>query len=332
MLAQSKKELNPTGLFLSFYAMSAIMLLGVVVAMIIDPQHSWMDEDNGVQRLATSTFMMGANSIGVSAALLSLSVLSRFMLFLKFRYLALFGAFSALCYAARSRTGFIVFLLGTVVLTIFSLRISRRRLPTIITGVLLGTLVVGLLLVSPDFTDSLTHTFTRGQNETNIKSLDGRVSIWTAAWKAIERSPIFGSGYATYPMRIQAGGHFHNMFIELAVTTGILGLIPILILFTLIGTRLLKLLSRHFNGVMSHQLASLDALLIGTVLIVSEMTTAGAAYYSWQMIGIVVLAVGLYTMPIVEVTDDTEEIVLQRPIISKTDVAVFEPHRKPMIL
>lgn len=338
-LTESRKEETPIGLFASFYAMSALMLLGVVVAMVIDPQHAWMHEGSGVQRLnMTSTFMMGANSIGVTAALLSLSCLSRFMLFLKIRYLALFGTFLMLCYVARSRTGFIVFALGAFVLMASLCRISSRRLITITSGILLGVLVVGLLLVSPEFTDTVTYTFTRGHNETNIKSLDGRVSIWTTALKAFEQSPILGSGYATYPMRIEVGGHFHNMFIELAVTTGILGLIPILILFTLIATRLVKLFLQHPNGAMPHQLASLDALLMGTVLIVSEMTTAGAAYYSWQMIGIVVLAVGLYTMPNAYVINDTdgdchpETMAMQRRLISKTDVSVFESRRKPIVL
>ena len=339
VFAQSRREQNPIKLFVSFYAMSALMLLGVVVAMVIDPQHAWMHEENKVERLATtSTFMMGANSIGVIAALLSLAALSRFMLFLKIRYLALLGAFVTLCYAARSRTGFIVFILGAFVLVTFCVRMASRRLIASISGTLLGILVVGLLLVSPEFTDTVTYTFTRGHNETNIKSLDGRVSIWTTALKAFERSPILGSGYATYPMRLQTGGHFHNMFIELAVTTGLLGLIPIMILFAIIATRLVKLFLRNSNGAMSLQLAKLDALLIGTVLIVSEMTTAGAAYYSWQMIGIIVLAVGLYTMPNAHVSNDTdgcrlsEAMDIQPRLISKIEVAAFESHRKSIIV
>lgn len=339
VFAQFDKEQSPARLFLSFYTMSAIMFLGVGGAMLIDPQHAWMQEDNGVQRLATtSTFMMGANSIGVSAALLSLSALSRFMILTQIRYLALFAAFLTLCYEARSRTGFIVLLLGTLVLGMFLLRMSGRRVFTSICGILLGTTVVGLFAVSPEFADSVAHTFTRGHTETNITSLDGRVSIWTAALKAFEQSPILGSGYATYPMRIAAGGHFHNMFVELAVTTGILGLIPMLILLGLIVTRLVKLLSRRLDGAIPYQLVSLDALLLGTVLIVSEMTTAGAAYYSWQMIGIVVLAVGLYTMPDAqesmrtESDDFLETIAMERPLISETELAGLESTRKPIIL
>jgi O-antigen ligase len=339
VFAHWKNEQSPARLFVWFYAMTAIMFLGVVVAIIIDPQHAWMQEDNGVQRLATtSTFMMGANSIGVSAALLSLSALSRFMLFIQIRYLALFGAFLTLCYAARSRTGFIVFILGAFVLMIFLLRTSNRRWFTCISGMLLGTIVVGLIVVSQEFADGVMQTFTRGHNETNIKSLDGRVSIWTAAMKAFELSPILGSGYATYPMRMEASGHFHNMFIELAVTTGMLGLIPILILLGALVTRLGKLFSRHLNGAVPQQLVSLDALLLGTVLIVSEMTTAGAAYYSWQMIGIVILAIGVRTLQDGQTTTSpdgdcvVETTPMYRPLTAESELASFESSRKPIIL
>jgi hypothetical protein len=338
VLAESRNQEPPFRFFVSFYAISALMLLGVVTAMVIDPQHAWMNEANGVQRLATtSTFMMGANTIGVVAALLSLSALSRFMCLLKIRYLVLFGAFLSLCYMARSRTGFIVFALGLLVLTAFLCRMPSRRFITIASGILLGVLIIGLCLVSSEFTDTVTHTFTRGHNETNISSLDGRVSIWTAALSAFEQSPILGSGYATYPMRIEAGSHFHNMFIELAVTTGILGLIPILILFGLLTARLVKLFSCHISEDISDHVPSLDALLIGTVLIVSEMTTAGAAYYSWQMIGIVMLAVALYEMPTTFAAPHTESGLLQAATLQslpmyKAKVVVFESDRNSIIL
>lgn len=297
VLAEIRENRNPGRLFVSFYAMSSLMLLGVLIAVLIDPQHAWMREGTKVERLeVTSTVLMGANTIGVIAALLTLVMLSRFMVVLKFRYLIGSFIFLVLCYEARSRTGFIVFLLGALVLIGFLLRMPSRRLITGVGGILLSILAVGLLLVSPEFTDAVTSTFTRGHSEENIKSLDGRMTIWTSALEGFQQSPFLGSGYATYPMQIKGGGHFHNMFVELAVTTGLLGLIPILILFSLLAARLLKLFLLRLNGEIFSCLESLDALLLGTVIIVSEMTTAGAAYYSWQMIGVVALTVGLHSM------------------------------------
>ena len=297
VFAQIREHQKPAKLFVSFYAMSALMLLGAAVAVAIDPDHAWMQEGSNVERLdVTSTFLMGANTIGVVAALLGLAALSRFMVLLKFRYLIACGLFLVPCYAARSRTGFVVFFLGVCCLTSVLLRMPNRRFVAGVVGVLAGTLVFSLFLVSPEFADVVVSTFTRGHSEENIKSLDGRMTIWTEALKAFEASPLLGSGYASYSIRDKAGSHFHNMFIELAVTTGLLGLTPILIMFGLLSARLVKLWMTTPDDAASYSIESLDALLIGTVVIVSEMTTAGAAYYSWQMIGLVVLALGLYTI------------------------------------
>lgn len=307
VLAQVKADQRPDRLFLSFYGMSVLMLLGVVVAVLVDPQHAWMQEGSKVERLdVTSTFLMGANTIGVIAALLSLMTISRFLVFVKVRYLIVSGAFLTLCYAARSRTGFIVFILGICVLAAVLVRIPSRRVIASVVGLLTAILVFSLFLVSPEFTDALTSTFTRGHSEANIKSLDGRMSIWTDALKAFEQSPLLGSGYAAYPMQITAGSHFHNMFVELAVTTGLAGVVPMLIFFTLVGSGMVRLFVSVPVTPNSLPIESLDALLIGTVMIVSEITTAGAAYYSWQMIGIVVLAIGLASPLDVPNSDDRD--------------------------
>ena len=309
VLSHLKREQSPTKLFVAYYVMSAIMLLGVLVAVAIDPQHAWIHEQHKVDRLETSsTFMMAANTIGVIAALIALATLSRFIFLTKVRFLALSLIALATCYGARSRTGFVVFVLGLLVLTGFLLQMPRRRVIASIVGGLAGVLIVGLLLVSQEFTDSVAHTFTRGHSEANIRSLDGRVPLWTEGLKAFGQYPILGAGYGTYPVRLIGRGHFHNMFLELAVTTGVLGLLPILILFGIIGRRLGRLLLRNYgyDGAISHSIELLDALLIATVVIISQMTTAAAAYYSWQMIGIVVLAVGLFAIPDTHVINDSD--------------------------
>jgi O-antigen ligase len=296
-LNHAEGDNSPRKLFNGFYTMSLIMLMGVILTIVRDPGHAWMIEGRGVHRLdVTSTFLMGANSIGVTAALLTLAMAIRFIFFMKSRYLILLGPFLMLCYAARSRTGFIVLTLGMAVSMFHFVRLPNRRWITAISIVLCLVLVMGLVVLSQDIADSIVHTFTRGQSEENLKSLDGRVSIWTSAVQAFEESPILGSGYGTYPTWIGKIGHFHNVFIELAVTTGILGLTPMVFLMILTAWRLVNIWFGALKGDMSDQLLSLDAVLIGAVLMVSNMTTAGTAYYSWHMIGTVVLMIALHKM------------------------------------
>ena len=89
---------------------------------------------------------------------------------------------------------------------------------------------------------------------------------------------------------------------------------------------------------MPDHIPALDALLIGTVLIVSEMTTAGAAYYSWQMIGIVALAIGLYSMRTAQETrsidsdDVSEATVMRQTLIPITESTDFKSDRNSIIL
>lgn len=339
VLSDLKKEQRPMNLFVVYLAMSAIMLLGVIAAVVIDPQHSWIHEQHKVDRIETSsTFMVPANSIGVIAALIALTSLSRFILLAEFRYLVLFIAGLTLCYGARSRTGFIVFMLGLLVLICFLLRMPSRRAIASIVGCLAAVLLVGLVLVSPEFNDIAAQTFTRGHSEANIRSLDGRVSLWTEGLKAWEQSPILGAGYGTYPVRLVGRGHFHNMFLELGVTTGILGLVPIFILLGVIGIRLSRLLYSHnYDGATSHSIILLDALQIATIVIVSQMTTAAGAYYSWQMIGIVVLAVGLFAIPDRNATNDCESdcvpsVIQAHSTSTLRNNRLSEVQRQPIIL
>lgn len=317
-LSQTERDGSPRRLFDSFYTMSLVMLMGVIITILQNPEHVWMVEGKGVQRLdVNSTFLMGANSIGVTAALLSLAMVTRFIFFLKIPYLIPLSLFLGLCYAARSRTGFVVFVFGLSVSIIYFMRIPGRRWITAGSMILAVILVAGLIGVSQDFTDSITQTFTRGQDEKNLKSLDGRVSIWASALRAFEQAPILGSGYGTYPPWVAAIGHFHNVFIEVAVTTGTFGLLPILILTLSIIIRLLRLWFRASNETILNQVTMLDALLMGIVLILSDMTTAGAAYYSWQMIGMIVLSVGLHTMHSAHESEEAEEKLCTNRIFSQ---------------
>jgi len=308
ILAQAKRDGSPRRLFDSFYIMSLVMLMGVIVTVVRNPEHVWMMEGKGVQRLdINSGFLMGANSIGVTAALLSLAMIARLIISPKAQYIVLLSISLGLCYAARSRTGFVILAFGLVLIIAYSIRLAGRRWAVIGTTFLGLLLSIGLIIVSPEFMDSITHTFTRGQDQKNLASLDGRVSIWGTALKAFHGAPFVGSGYGTYPAWVSAIGHFHNVYIEIMVTMGIVGLIPILILTSVLATRIVGVWLRAPDGTTMHQLASLDALLFGITLILSDMTTAGAAYYSWQLIGMVVLSVGIQSIRAYTFNDTTED-------------------------
>lgn len=45
VFAMAREHQSPHKLFTSFYAMSALMLVGVIVAVISDSQHAWMREE-----------------------------------------------------------------------------------------------------------------------------------------------------------------------------------------------------------------------------------------------------------------------------------------------
>jgi hypothetical protein len=127
------------------------------------------------------------------------------------------------------------------------------------------------------------------------------------------------------------------MFVELAVTTGILGLAPMVIMFGFLSARFVKLLLRapHDADATSYSFETIDALLIGTVVMVSELTTAGAAYYSWQMIGLVVLALGVYSIaPQQSSAHKAEDVspeatVMQPSVIAHHDTPILFPEREP---
>jgi O-antigen ligase len=223
----------------------------------------------------------------------------------------MFGLLLWLAYASRSRTGFVVLVAGLLVCALYLLRIPGRSIMTGLFLFGLTTLVAGVIALSPDFTSALIQSFTRGQDEANIMGLDGRVSIWSLAIKAFHQSPIVGSGYGTYPIWIGSSGHFHNMFIELMVTTGLAGLIPACIILVGLMWSFLRLFWAAPPKSIAHQILVLDALLMGTAAVLSNQTTAGAAYYSWELIALVLL---LTALPVIQKSTKRDRRATKDPV------------------
>jgi exopolysaccharide production protein ExoQ len=85
-------------------------------------------------------------------------------------------------------------------------------------------------------------------------SLTGRVPLWTAALDDFMQRPIAGYGYRTYWHSAHSGSmttlmaagwssapsHGHNVFIDIGLDLGIIGLVMMVVLLSLIMIRLLR--------------------------------------------------------------------------------------------
>ena len=81
------------------------------------------------------------------------------------------------------------------------------------------------------------------------------------------------------------------MFIELLVTTGIVGTVSyVAFLVTLIATTR-RSIGRTNPQVVAERIIAADLVTIPAVIIVANSATAGAAYYSWDLLGLVSVAV-----------------------------------------
>ena len=276
-----------------FYFISAIMLCAVIAGLILHSQHAWNVESDHMLRLTGGeTYMMGPNTVGVIASLLCLATFARVVLFLKPRYLIGTLIFLIIAYLASSRAAFVALATGFGVLIIPFLQIRNRMFFVMIYYGLFLFLIASLLFIAPEFHKQFVEVLTRGKSWENVLSFSGRIPLWELSWKYFLKAPILGYGYGCYPPGFSGHGHFHNYFIEVSLTTGLLGILPVIYLvFSSIAKLTKKLLS--FNRFSNEEkLIYIDVLTIGLVILISNLATAGAAYYSWDMIGLVVLVIG----------------------------------------
>lgn len=132
------------------------------------------------------------------------------------------GALAALGLAAtRTRSSWIGAMLGCATL---ALR-PRARL-----GAAIAIAAFALLVLTiPDFRE-------RAGEIGNAReyTAQGRLSLWHTGWNLFRERPLLGWGVADQSARIEAhrlpdatfhGGHFHNNVVQIAVTTGVVGLL-----------------------------------------------------------------------------------------------------------
>jgi O-antigen ligase len=151
------------------------------------------------------------------------------------------------------------------------------------------------LIVIPEMWHLLSHSFLRGGNIEGVKNLTGRSFVWSMGMEAFKSSPIVGSGYSLYPKTLQATGHMHNVFMEIAVGMGLFGLFAILFIIGWLLINMLKTYSLKIPNDPVKILEIIKPLIIGYAVIVYSQTSAGVAYYSWPMIGLFVALIYFYS-------------------------------------
>jgi len=141
---------------------------------------------------------------------------------------------------ARSRVSVAALLLGGVVYLLFASRDYLKRWVTVSAGVgALSTFFVLSLCLNQGWANDIVGYAKRGQARPGLTTFTGRTLIWQHAFGKSLESPIIGHGYGV--SRLTMGqvpnvdwnvAHCHNELLEIFFNTGVLGLIPVLAMFT----------------------------------------------------------------------------------------------------
>ncbi len=137
--------------------------------------------------------------------------------------------------AAVSRGSFMAFVLGGLMFALFrgGRLLDRSILATVGTATVLSVFLLGLSF-GQGWAGGILDYLVRGQDRTQLTSMTGRTAIWSHAIHEGLQSPLYGHGYGVSRFvmgSFQSGSpftpaHAHNSFLEVFISSGILGLIP----------------------------------------------------------------------------------------------------------
>lgn len=126
------------------------------------------------------------------------------------------------------------------VIAAFGLYLMRLRPALGFTAAIAGG-VGGLLLFNLDIPwEQFGKSFARTGRVSEMTTLTGRTDIWQATWEAFLKQPLLGYGFATTKVLLPEVYHnywgytvtqAHNFFLQTAVTTGLVGVAFVLVIF-----------------------------------------------------------------------------------------------------
>jgi len=216
------------------WSLSVFTVLGLI-AGLVSSDTAWLPPsvEENVYRL--QGLALSPNSFGQLAALygvIAMACLSRHIMSVK-----LFMAHIILGLTALALTGDRTVLIALIATTLLT---GARHFNWVRYGLfgLLALFAAGLFLTAMGSAPSLHETmqmFSRTGSVDEILTLTGRTEIWSAALDHVWERPLFGWGFngtealmtASMPRNFSGTAvNAHNMYLQLALTLGLVGLLP----------------------------------------------------------------------------------------------------------
>ena len=290
MIQDAKNWNNPANAVRSFYTISVAILVGVLVGLVINPGGAWAMEGDIARLTGTTGYSINPNDIGAIAAVLAVGCYVRAVERASLKFAGATALFVAVCFLSYSRGSYLALAVALLAATLMLGRLAHRRTMVVLTSFCAALVVAATILFGQEIRNYLFFLMTRGHATENLESFGGRLQLWEFGLQIFKERPFLGTGYGTYPAGLE-GGHFHNVFIELLVTTGALGTLSYLVFLVTSMATAKKAIGRASSRAVADRIVAADLVTIPAVIIVANGATAGAAYYSWDLLGLVSVAV-----------------------------------------
>lgn len=290
MIPNAIKTRDPLQAIRAFYAVSVAILLGVFIGLVINPSGAWAVEGEISRLTGTTGYSINPNDIGTIAAVLAAGCYMRAMELRSLKQGIATALFVVVCYVSYSRASYIALAIGFVVATAMLGRVASRRIAVLLVTFCAALAIVAVVLVSQETRDFLMFLVTRGHDATNLESFGGRLQLWELGLQVFGQHPFFGTGYGTYPPGLE-GGHFHNVFIELLVTTGLVGTLTYVTFLVMLIATIKRAIRRTNRQLVVERIAAADLVTIPVIVLTANGATTGAAHYSWDLLGLISVAV-----------------------------------------
>jgi len=206
------------------------------------------------------------NSMGFLAAIVSFAMMCAFTrparISKKTIYLSLLILSLGMLILAQARTS-----LAGFVLAAGAFLVLERRYKTLIAG----GFVCGILFFFTQLTENVGAYITRGQPESHIEALSGRIYGWQAALSNFWEAPLLGHGFVAFSRtEIGSGGNLHGSVFEVLVGVGLLGALPWVSAILWTGISVLRLPKLRRYGAIDNLRRSYDAEITGVFIIVAS--------------------------------------------------------------